>query len=551
VTPLDARPLDLTGPLPRGRHAVEASAGTGKTYALAALATRYLVEAGVPAGDLVVVTFTRAAAAELRDRVRARLVGALDALEAASGPTGDPTERDEIEALLCAEDVPRRAQRARTALAEFDAATITTIHGFATQVLGTLGTTAPSDPDAALVDDRGALTRQVCTDVLVTRALAGGSVPLPPLTKLATVVEAVGSNPGARVVPDDDPATVGEQAALQRRLVDAVVVEADRRRRRSGRLGFDDVLGRLRDVLLDPRRGPAARTAVRQRCAVALIGEFQDTDPVQWQIFSALFDPPGPDAALVLVGDPKQAIYGFRGADVQTYLDATATPGTVQATLATNWRSDGAVLESLEALLDGATFGDPRIGFRSVAPAEHHADRRLCDAEGRPLPALSLRLALHPDLPRNRNGIETPAAARAVLADLAQQIRRLLEEATIPDPLAESGRRTLRPSDVAVLVTANSQAPEVRDALAAVGVPAVVSRGDPVLVAPAAHQLRVLLEAIARPADPTRARAACLSWFLGWSADRLVGAGDDELAAVHEDLARWARILVERGVTEP
>src|SRR5690606_8683483 len=149
--------------------------------------------------------------------------------------------------------------------------------------------------------------------------------------------------------------------ARQRSLVDRVSAGADHRRRHGGRLAYDDVLLRLRDALADPHHGAGARATLSRRYPVVLIDEFQGTAPVQWEIFSILAERPAPGGALVLVGDPKQAIYVFRGADVHTYLDAVEAPGTERSTLATNWRSDGAVLDSLAVLLRGATFGDPRI----------------------------------------------------------------------------------------------------------------------------------------------------------------------------------------------
>ena len=157
--------FELAGPLPHGRLAIEASAGTGKTFTLSTLAARYVAEDGVPISELLVVTFTRAAAAELKDRVRARLVEFADALESATEPD------DVLLAQIWSEDRQIRLERVRTAITEFDAATITTIHGFAQQVIGTLGSTVLTDPDAVLVDDTEAIGRQVATDLLVAEAV--------------------------------------------------------------------------------------------------------------------------------------------------------------------------------------------------------------------------------------------------------------------------------------------------------------------------------------------------------------------------------------------
>ena len=542
--------------LPRTRLAIEASAGTGKTFTLAALAARFVIEQAVPIAELAVVTFTRVAAAELRDRFRKRLAAAADALAAAhagDAPSGD----DDLLVALCATDVSVRLGRARDALADFDAATVTTIHGFAQQVLGSLGTSVSGDDDATLGDDGGELLRQVCSDVLVAEGLATDrSAPslvalLPTHTELVKAARDVTGNPGIRVVPGTDPAESNEAAALRRRLVDRVAVELDRRRATAGSLSFDDVLTRLRDALTGDR-GTAAIDAVHRRFRVALIDEFQDTDPVQWEIFRSLFGDDASGTTLVMVGDPKQAIYGFRGANVHTYLDAIDAPGTVRAALGTNWRSDEGVLSALDVLLGGATFGDPRIEFHAVDVTAANRGRALRTPDGTELPGVVLRLALHPDMEKNKTkpfAMKVDPAERVIFTDLARAVRDLLNNAEVPEREGHP-KRPVRPNDVAVLVAAHNESPKVRDALTALGIPAVIARGDTVLRSPAATQWRWLLEAVAQPANVPRARTVSLGWFVGWTAEALVTAGDGDLAEVQEQLHRWSETLVDRGVPE-
>ncbi len=153
---------------------------------------------------------------------------------------------------------------------------------------------------------------------------------------------------------------------------------------------------------------------------------------MQWQIFSTLFGGEKSDTSLVLVGDPKQAIYAFRGANVHTYLEAAYEPGTARTTLGVNWRSDQALLGALQRLLEGATFGDHRIGFVDVETAPKHVDRRLRTASGDVLPALAVRTALSPDLERTEKKkprfVKAEEATSAIARDLAHQIQQLLEE---------------------------------------------------------------------------------------------------------------------------
>ncbi len=220
--------------------------------------------------------------------------------------------------------------------------------------------------------------------------------------------------------------------------------------------------------------------------------------------------------SLVLVADPKQAIYAFRGANVHTYLVAAYEAGTVRSTLSTNWRSDGALLDALGLMLDGATFGDPRIGFVPVAAAPDHARRRLTTNTGTPLPALVVRAAAGTHLARTKSDqIVVEEAESAIAADLAEQVQRLLETAVLPGAGTGSPGVPLRPKDIAVLIGKHSEAPVIQSALRRRKIPAVVARGGSVLESVAATHWRWLLTALARPADPERARTVALSWFFG------------------------------------
>lgn len=541
--------FSLLDPLPSGRTAVEASAGTGKTYTLASLVVRYVAEAEVPIDEILIVTFTRAAAAELRDRVRSRLT---DAVAALARPPDQPLD-DQLFAVLASEDRQGRLHRLQEAVVGFDAATITTIHGFAQRMLSALGSAAPGDLDATLVDDTNELVVAVCADILATESFLEPTTveQLPKLAALQRSAVKILGNPGIEVIPGPDEDDSTPAAARHRRLVDRVLDEVHRRRRAAGTLSFDDVLTQLRDGL---RASPTTAAGLRRRFRVALIDEFQDTDPVQWELFSTLFGDPEDTTSLVLVADPKQAIYAFRGANVHTYLDAAYEPGTVRSTLSTNWRSDGALLDALGQILDGATFGDPRIGFVPVAAAPDHERRRLATNGGTPLPALRVRAAIGPHLARSRNQIAVGDAEAAVAADLAEQVQRLLETAVLPDDGAGAGAgalgRPVRPKDIAVLIGKHSEAPVIQSALRRRNIPAVVARGGSVLESVAATHWRWLLTALARPADPARARTVALSWFFGWSVARIDAADETELADVQEQLFRWAEILETHGTID-
>lgn len=541
----------LTGTLPVGRLALEASAGTGKTYALAGLVTRYVAEADRGIEQLLMVTFTRAAAAELRERVRARLIDAAAELR---GPGGAPPEDPVLRAVADAppEERARRRVRLERAVAELDAATITTIHSFAQQVLATLGSGAPGDSEAVLVEDTKALVRSVCADLLVSEATVDpkGVDLLPALDTLAELVTSVMGNPGIRVVPSPEEPGLAPSVLRQRQLVDRAVAAVHARRRRAGTVSFEDLLTQLRGAL---DASPDVAQTLRQRYPVVLVDEFQDTDPVQWDIFDTVFGRSRPGSALVLVADPKQAIYAFRGANVHTYLSAVHQPGIEHATLPVNWRSDGVVVDALQRIFDGVTFGDRRIGYVPVTAAPAHRDRRLVRTgpPKRRMPAVSIRAVVGPGVPRSARGLPVTAAAEAAVADdLAEQVRCLLDTGQLPSRGPSEPSRRVGPGDVAVLVRTHREGPPIAQALRRRGIPVTIVRSGSVLDSDAARQWRWLLDAVGHPADPARARTAALSCFVGWSLADLAGADDLRIGRLQQQLAAWGELLRDRGPAE-
>ena len=551
MTSLPARPrtFDLLGPLPSGRTAIEASAGTGKTFALATLAVRFVAEADVPVSELLFVTFTRAAVAELRDRIRGRLVGAVASLRGDQTPVPD----DPLGAHLAACHRSARLARLERAVAELDGASVLTIHGFATQVLPTLGLGSGVDPDLVPTGSAERLVRQVCAEVLAMASVEGAPPEdLPGLGRLVDETLACARTPDTAVEPASDEPGASPRTRLLAELVRRSLAAVDLRQRSAGVRSFDMVLADLRDAVHGPA-GLVVSDALRSRYRVAFVDEFQDTDPVQWDIFSTLFGGEGSGTTLVLVGDPKQAVYGFRGADIPTYLAAVAdASGVERASLDTNWRSDAPLLAGLEALLDGVTFGDPAIAFRPVSACEAHRGARLVTATGDPVVPVEVRLAMGGGLVTTtkvgRPKVAVSEALGTVLADLVTVVGGHLDGSRISAGDTPSDpSRPVRPSDVAVLVTTASVAEQVRAALVAAGIPAAVTAGRSVLETDAADQWRYLLDGVAHPADESRARAVALSWFLGWTADELDARGDEELVAVNESLRRWGEVLAQSG----
>ncbi|QCX28863.1 UvrD-helicase domain-containing protein [Nocardioides jishulii] len=526
--------FDIAGPLPTGTTLLEASAGTGKTWTIAALATRYVASGDARVDELLVVTFTRAASQELRDRVRGQLADAARVLT-------DPTTADPDNTLhgwLLDADEPEisvRRERLTDALTSFDAATIATIHQFCQLVLRGLGVAGDTDPDAVLVEDLEQLTGEVVDDLYLAR-FSGTTTPPWDRATAMQIARAVVDDPGATVEPmaalDEQPDSV---AAARVRFARDVLDEVETRKRRLGILSYNDLLSQLADALED--EDAPARLRMRHRWKIALIDEFQDTDPVQWQVFERAF---AGVSTLVLIGDPKQAIYAFRGGDIASYLRAAELAGHRQ-TLGTNFRSDAPLLAAVQSMLEGAELGSPEIVVHPVQAK--HTEPRLHGA-GAPLRMRVVR--------RHELGVGPRAKAPVdrwrdhVVTDLARDVKKLLTSG------ATFEGEPLQPGQVAVLAARRATLQAVQKALQELGVPAVVNAGGSVFHTPAATEWLTLLEALEQPHRSDRVRAAALTSFFPYDAAALDrdegqrgGALTDELA---EEMRTLASVLNSRGV---
>ena len=542
--------FDLCGPLPTGVTVLEASAGTGKTYTIAALAARYVAE-GTPLDRLLLITFTRMATGELRDRVRERLVGCEQELSRilARAQLSLPTHPDPIVALLASgspEQVAVRRDRLARAVADFDAATIATTHGFCQEVLAELSTVGDLDRETVFVEDVSDLLEEALDDLYVRRFGPRGGARFTRAEALQIARAAV-FNPMAKLEPADEPDD--STASMRYRLAKVVRDELEQRKRRLAVMTYDDLLTRLNQILVGPN-GPAARERLRARYDVVLVDEFQDTDPTQWQILSRAFATGG--VTLVLVADPKQAIYAFRGAEVYAYLEA-AQIADARATLLVNRRSDQPLLDAFDALFDDARLGHEEIIYRQVRASSGHQTSRLSGAPSDA--ALRIRVVhrAEPNIELTNYGYARAPSARAHVArDLAADVVALLDSgAKLEHRDADGepiGEEPICPRHVAVLVRTHSGADLVCDQLHAARVPAVINGGGNVFATAGARAWLRLLEALERPASTIRARTAAATPFLGWSGERIATAAESEWEEVHRRLHRWSRILRDSGV---
>lgn len=310
-------------------------------------------------------------------------------------------------------------------------------------------------------------------------------------------------------------------------IAHAIVARYAAHRRRRDVLTYDDLLTELHAALTDPNRQEHTRRMLRTRYTTALIDEFQDTDQTQWGIFSQLFSPADP---FVVIGDPKQAIYQFRGADVATYLRARDTMRHVY-TLDTNWRSDTDHVASVNALF-GTTGTFAPYGIDYTPSAATHANRLAG-------PAITSGIHLREIAVDSTNRQDV---SQAVIDDIASFAVTLLHDThTITDAGVS---RTLSASDIAVLVRTNRLARAVQDALRGRGVPAVIKRGGSVFATAEAAAVHQLLAAITRPHDTQLVCGAAAS-DLFQTAPQLLAEIQDGTATgeTHAEFTRFIEAL--------
>ncbi len=527
----------LTGALPVGTTVLEASAGTGKTYAIVGLAVRFVAEAGVDISELLLVTFSRAATQELRERTRDRFVGVAAAL---ADPERARAEGDELVKHLAAagpSEVAARRERLLAALSDFDAGTIATTHSFCQRMLDELGLAGEQDPGVRLVEGIEDVVSTVADDLYLSRYARTGA-PFGPQDAQRLAAAAVGDG-HAVLVPEgegeDDPA--GERVAF----AEAARVETARRKRLAGLRDFDDLLVLLHEVLADEEHGPRACRRIRDRYRVALVDEFQDTDPLQWDILRRAFHG---HATLVLVGDPKQAIYAFRGAEVLSYLDAVAH-ADARKELTTNWRSDAGLLAALEHLQGGAALGHKEITVHRIS-----ATRPFSRLAGEPAAVVPFRLRCFPRTGAgslNRSGYPTVGKQRERIAiDVAADIVRLLESGTRIDA-GTSKERLVGPGDIAVLVRNRNQLDMVRKELETAGVASVLAGGASVFGTAAAAEWLWVLHTLEQPHRADRVRLVAGTALLGLGAVDIDAGGADLVGRLSAELRDSARLFARAG----
>ncbi|WP_395302139.1 exodeoxyribonuclease V subunit beta [Enterobacter mori] len=642
----------------QGERLIEASAGTGKTYTIAALYLRLLLGLGGTAAfprplsveELLVVTFTEAATAELRGRIRANIHELRIACLRQS--TDNPLYASLLEEIA---DKQQAAQWLLLAERQMDEASVFTIHGFCQRMLSLNAFESGMLFEQQLIEDESELRYQACADFwrrhcyplqrdiaeavhalwkgpeellrAIDRYLQGEApaIKSPPpadetlasrhekivtqigslkqkwnasVGEIASILENSGidrkkfnrGNQGKWIdkisawaqeetrgyqLPDalekfsqrfltertkadgivpEHPLFVAIESLLAEPLTlnDLMITRAmteireavAREKRRRGELGFDDMLSRL-DAALCSENGEALAAAIRTRFPVAMIDEFQDTDPQQYRIFRRIWRQQ-PDTALLLIGDPKQAIYAFRGADIFTYMKARSEVAA-HYTLETNWRSAPGMVESVNTLFKqmDAAFMFREIPFLPVKFAEKNASLRF-EFNGETQPAMNLWLL-------DGEGCGVGDYQSAMAQHCAAQIRDWLSAGARGEAVLWRGEQAnpVKASDITVLVRSRQEAALVRDALTLLNIPSVyLSNRDSVFETLEAQEMLWLLQAVLAPERESTLRSALASAMMGLNARDIDALNNDEDAwdNVVEEFAHYRERWQKRGV---
>ncbi|PLX45997.1 MAG: exodeoxyribonuclease V subunit beta [Deltaproteobacteria bacterium] len=622
------KPLDLLRARLKGSTLIEASAGTGKTYSLAALFLRYIVEEGFKVEEILVVTFTEAATEELRGRIRARLKEALALF--AVGESDDEFLKGLLAKCVDHELARRRIVRA---LASFDEAPIFTIHSFCGRVLAQSAFECGAPFEREVSGDSSSALEEVVGDywrvtvgnlpVLVKRRLQEKRIGVGELSKFAgkwrarqnmTLIPdggdpwpeslegsvkslfesfsslwlesrgevarliqespavnkrsysrknlprwvdlvtsyAAGSDPFS--APEEllrfsnsglEDKRTGEGALPVHKIFDlaeelvlaiASLERAVNQTLLSFKMGaikylrehlpkwksehrlrhFDDLILELRDALASDG-GEALAVQLRSRYRAALIDEFQDTDPVQYEIFSRIF---GAGHPLFIIGDPKQAIYSFRGADVYTYMHAAKE--TEQAnTLDKNYRSSPALVRGVNTLF--GAYENPflveEIKFEPAIPGLDGDPSFTVDGvEDAPLKVCHIL--------RGDGKLSTADAARRAMEYVTAEILTLLGGVDGEAALADG--KPLRAEDIAVLSNTHDNARALQGMLLSRGVPAVIYDSESVFSSSEARELYLLLRAIEEPGYMNGVRGALATSLIGLDARQIKAVEEGE-----------------------
>ena len=427
------------------------------------------------------------------------------------------------------QDVEAMVRRLQRALVEFDSATISTIHSVCTKVLHLAGVSLGNVGED---DITSRVVAEVVNDAIVSRAVDGFDVSLIHPDRMAEVVTKLLADPFTEpwLDPSQNPFTEAQPlSAEEQQFLDEYLkmIHECKNRVQDATLNhpsFNDLLKRAHDVVTDESR-IALIDDIRSRFKLAIVDEAQDTDKLQWGFFDALFPSDQIDRALIAVGDPKQAIFGFRGADVRAFV-LRGDPSK-KRTLTTNHRSDKPVLDQLNTALAGALFGD-QISYINVNASPKNQVSRF--GPGKPVEFVDVGNI------KSQNRLDKPSA---------QLVHELL---TVGKLTIDGEQRDIVPKDICVLVRTKATGRAIERKLRQFNIPAVSNGTESVMEGAMASHVRSILELMERITDVGRTRRVASTPFFGLSLRHEGDISTQELQRIQNRISELRTVLQSSGV---
>lgn len=532
-----------------GHMLLEASAGTGKTYSLMRVLLRLLVEKGIELDRILVVTFTNAATDELSSRLRSNLTELIEQIRLKKNGSFNDLLDSWEEKKYCSAEILEKLQ---TALNKIDDAAIFTIHGFCQRILQDFVFSSKGNYDFEIGDDSDAKDKALTTFLRTNLPKAYPTCPTEQLSLardipwadiLSTATGLSRTKPltqQMKLMKDSEHEPEEETNQFFNTFIDQATTLYEKNKKDERLFTFDDLLIEAEERIV---KDPEFTKAIQNLYGAALIDEFQDTDPIQYSIFKHLFlDDPEGSKPVIFVGDPKQSIYRFRNASLETYLLAKNEINNLYQ-LVKNYRSTPGIIAGVNEYFNPEGKG-PDGGFLNQAltysPVQFNKKKLplLLEKNGKlePLPSFAFWSNADTKALSNAEALRDMEAIA-----IAEEIESLLKENVLYE-----GRR-LRPSDIAILVAKRFHADKVIEQLRKRGIRTLRSSNENVLCSKEAHELKSVLEAMYDPRDTRLVAAAQATRIFGDSLNDLLN-NDAASAQARLLLENSAKIYEKRGI---
>lgn len=657
-------------PLNQGRYLIQASAGTGKTWTISLLYLRLLIELNddteLNVNHILVVTYTRAATDELRERILQRLRIAVRLYEDPDKYDASNMDQEYLDLLKKYPPNSNILLILKRALLNFDEAAVYTIHGFCQRALKENAFDVSMPFESEMISDEQSLLLALCdqfwhrnmlnpdsvyTGLLRSKALTPDSLlaavrsyigrpylkvkapkalsdelfeqvqdelqkslveigkswlqyktEIPQICETGVLNKGTFKEPVFKAfyttleklsqgsIPSDwktglekftstnlqsktKKNQVVPEHAIFNQIEKLLTLESSLKqqhqdgynqllyallswlqeqlpiaKQRSGLMAFDDLLINLQEAL---KRRPSLANQLAHDYKVALIDEFQDTDPVQYEVFDQIYAQHG---VLFYVGDPKQAIYSFRGADINTYLyAANGVPVEQQYTLDRNFRSDPRLIQAFNTIFSAS--GDPFRNQQQVTYEQVQAGK----GEVAPLVAKGIKKPFrfwlwqesHVEMPVNKKGLVQSPAPGEVMNQIADATAREIAQLLIDGQKGEAliNGEPVQSSDIAILVRKHDQGLLIKQALQRYGIVSVQKSNESIFQTHEALELRFLLDAIIEPSNERKLRRAVVGDLLGGTSTSLQTLDEqpDKLERLIEHFHSWRNTWQKHG----